>query len=95
VSIITPMLSKSRSNGADIARRRRALGMTQHQLANAARCSRAYIALIEAGGGPARSRVLPDVERVLSFLENRRGLVATPSPDADSREESTRCVAAT
>lgn len=55
----------SSSDAGALRERRRALGLTQVDLARAAGCSVSYIRLLEVGCVPARSRVLPAVWKAL------------------------------
>ncbi|MGI8805122.1 MAG: helix-turn-helix domain-containing protein [Thermoleophilaceae bacterium] len=59
------MLASTQHEAVGIPDRRRALGLTQGQLAMRADCSRASVALIESGYRPRRSEVLARIEAVL------------------------------
>lgn len=60
-----------------IGERRRAIGLTQAQLAQAAGCSVQFIEKLEAGAIPKRSRVLPAVLAILDALNSE----AAPAQD--------------
>jgi predicted transcriptional regulator len=61
----------------DIRARREAAGLTQRQLASAARCSLTFIANIEAGCGPRKSRVMPRIFDAIDVAETERELCGT------------------
>jgi len=64
---MTPSIERTQGQaGTDLVQRRRQAGMTQIQLAIAARCSRSTIAILEAGYEPRHSDVLP---RLLAALD--------------------------
>ncbi len=63
------MPASTQHEAVGIPDRRRALGLTQGQLAMRADCSRASVALIESGYRPRRSEVLP---RILAVLDGRK-----------------------
>lgn len=55
-----------------IREQRRAAGLSQDRLARLAGCSVAMMIAIERGYIPRRSRVLPEIERVLATLNEQR-----------------------
>jgi transcriptional regulator with XRE-family HTH domain len=70
---ITPKATGA-SGGRALRDLRRAAGLTQVELAHAARCSIATVALFEAGYAPERSTVLP---RIIAVLNDERGRMTT------------------
>jgi transcriptional regulator with XRE-family HTH domain len=65
---------------------REARGLTQVDVARRAGCSVSYIRLLEAGGVPHKSRVLPDVLRVL--VPKRSEGLAGNEPLAMTRDQT-------
>ena len=80
----------SRSDLLGIRARRKALGLTQRDLAAKAGCSLSYLTNMEAGCVPVRSNVAPRVLGVLKGLEHER-----QTPESSEGSESSGAFAKT
>lgn len=82
MTTVTIAQSERVARSERIREQRLQAGLSRERLARLAGCSYAFIVTIERGYIPARSRVLPEIERVLGALTNNKQRPGPENPAA-------------